>query len=264
VSGQLFVRFTRRDYSFTNALIHTFLRPEDGWKFVGASYDQGNGDAKLWVDGNVVQTLNIGANIQLATQDSVRMGVKIGDGRYFKGRIAQMQVYNVALTQEQVQALKDKTQVNVCQAPLGMESRAISDAQISASSQWDSNHAAIQGRLNFKAGGGKQGGWSASHNNRDQWLQADLGSSKMVTYFATQGRNAYNQWVTSYKVEYSNDGSSFQYYQEQGADKIFTANSDRDTIVYNILSSPITARYIRIHPWTYQNHISMRMEIYGC
>ena len=109
----------------------------------------------------------------------------------------------------------------VCQAPLGMESGAISDAQISASSQWDSNHAAIQGRLNFKAGGSKQGGWSALHNNQDQWLQADLGSSKMVTYFATQGRNAaYSQWVTSYKVEYSNDGSSFQYYQEQGADKV--------------------------------------------
>ena len=79
---------------------------------MGASYDQANGDAKLWVDGKVVQTLNIGSNLQLATQDSVRMGVKIGDGRYFKGRIAQMQVYNVALTQEQVQAIKEKIFVN--------------------------------------------------------------------------------------------------------------------------------------------------------
>ena len=111
VSGQLFVRFTRRDYSFTDALLNTHLRPEDGWKFVGASYDQANGNAKLWVDGEVVQTLNIGANLQLATQDSVRMGAKIADGRYFKGRIAQMQVYNVALTQEQVKVIKDRTQV---------------------------------------------------------------------------------------------------------------------------------------------------------
>ena len=46
--------------------------------------------------------------------------------------------------------------------------------------------------------------------------------------------------------------------------QIFTANSDQDTIVYNVLSSSIRARYIRIHPWTYHNHISMRMEIYGC
>jgi len=111
VSGQLFVRFTKRDYSSTQALLHTHLKPEDGWKFVGASYDKASGHAKLWVDGKVVQTLNIGANLQLGTQDSVRMGVRIGDRRYFKGRIAQMQVYNVALTQKQIRAIKDRTQV---------------------------------------------------------------------------------------------------------------------------------------------------------
>ena len=98
MAGQLFVRFTKRNYWFTDALLKTYLKPEDGWKFVGASYDQANGDAKLWVDGLEVQTLNIGTNLRLATQDSVRMGVKIGDGRYFKGRIARMQVYDVALT----------------------------------------------------------------------------------------------------------------------------------------------------------------------
>ena len=112
LSGQLFVRFNKRDYSLTHHLLHTPLKPGDGWKFVGASYDQANGDAKLWVDGKVVQTLNIGANLQLATQDSVRMGVKIGDGRYLKGRIAKMQVYNVALTQVQIQAIKERIYVN--------------------------------------------------------------------------------------------------------------------------------------------------------
>ena len=109
VNGQLFVRFTRRDYSFTEALLHTALA--GGWKFVGASYDSGTGEAKLWVNGAVVQTLNIGAGLDLATQDSIRMGVKDGDQRFFKGRIAEMQVYNVALTQEQIQAIQQRTQV---------------------------------------------------------------------------------------------------------------------------------------------------------
>ena len=113
VSGKLFVRFTKRDYSSTRALSHTPLKPGDGWRFVGASYDRANGHAKLWVDGKVVQTVNIGANLQLGTQDSVRMGAKIGDSRYFKGRIAQMQVYNVALTQKQIQAIMDRTQVMI-------------------------------------------------------------------------------------------------------------------------------------------------------
>ena len=101
-----------------------------------------------------------------------------------------------------------------------MESRAISDLQISASSELDSNHAAIQGRLNFQDGDGKSGAWVARDNNQNQWLQADLGNSKNVTHLATQGGNANNQWVTSYKVWYSSDGASFYYYQEHGTDKV--------------------------------------------
>ena len=46
--------------------------------------------------------------------------------------------------------------------------------------------------------------------------------------------------------------------------QIFSANSDRNTIVYNVLSPPITARYIRIAPCTYHGKVAMRMEIYGC
>ena len=102
--GKLFVRFVKRDYSSTNHLVHTNLA--GGWKFVGASYDRCSGDAKLWVNGAVVQTLNIGAGLELATQDVIRMGVKTGDSRYFKGRIAQMRIYNRALSQEQIQAIQ--------------------------------------------------------------------------------------------------------------------------------------------------------------
>ena len=110
-SGLLFVQFAKRDYLSTQHLNHTPLKPEDGWLFVGASYDQANGDAKLWVDGKAVQTVNVGANLQLATQDNVRMGATVRDGRYLKGKIAQMQVYNVSLTQEQIKLVKDRTQV---------------------------------------------------------------------------------------------------------------------------------------------------------
>ena len=106
--GQLFVRFTKRDYSLTTRLSHSALA--GGWKFVGATYDHGNGDANLWVNGLVVKTLNIGAGLDLATQDSIRMGANNYDGRYFKGRIAQMQVYDKALTQEQIQVIQQKTE----------------------------------------------------------------------------------------------------------------------------------------------------------
>ena len=104
-----------------------------------------------------------------------------------------------------------------CQDPLGMENGAINDGQISASTQWDANHAAKQGRLNFKAVPGKAGSWSAGANDVNQWLQIDLGNpNTKVTGVGSQGRNAYGQWVTKYKLQYSHDGVNFQYYTEHG------------------------------------------------
>ena len=103
-----------------------------------------------------------------------------------------------------------------CQEPLGMENGAISNGQITASSEWDVNYAAIQGRLNFQGNQYKKGSWSARKSNKNQWLQVDLGSEHTkVTRVATQGRHDYPQWVTKYKLQYSNDGVNFQFYREQ-------------------------------------------------
>ena len=106
-NGKLYVHFRSRGYLDIPSLWHTVLA--GGWKFVGASYDHSTGDANLWVNGAVVYTLNIGIGLDLATNDSIRMGAY--DRTYFKGRIAQMQVYDKALTQEQIQAIQQQTEV---------------------------------------------------------------------------------------------------------------------------------------------------------
>lgn len=46
--------------------------------------------------------------------------------------------------------------------------------------------------------------------------------------------------------------------------QVFTANYDRYSVVKNNLDKPIITRYIRINPETWQSHISMRTEFYGC
>ncbi|XP_067016648.1 uncharacterized protein [Acropora muricata] len=154
-----------------------------------------------------------------------------------------------------------------CQGALGMESRTINNAQIAASSQWDQNHAAIQGRLNFQTSGIKQGAWSARFNDKNQWLQIDLQAVyTKVTAVASQGRHQSNQWVTKYTLQFSNDGIFFQNYREEGktVDEEFTANKDANSIVYHRLNPPIMARYIRFRPVNWNNHISMRVEVFGC
>ena len=46
--------------------------------------------------------------------------------------------------------------------------------------------------------------------------------------------------------------------------QVFDGNKDQDTVVYNELNPPITARYIRFRPVDWHGHISMRVELYGC
>lgn len=154
----------------------------------------------------------------------------------------------------------------VCSAPLGMEDYIITSTQISASSQFNSYHAPNQGRLHFKKTGSWVGSWSALGNNVHQWFQVDLRIETTVTFLATQGRNMYEQWVTKYKLQYGNDGSTFRVFKQDGesSDKVFVGNSDRDTVVKNPVISPVKARYIRLIPTEWHNHISMRIELYGC
>ena len=96
---------------------------------------------------------------------------------------------------------------------------------MSASSQWDTNHGASQGRLHFQAASGTGGSWTARRNDSHQWLQIDLGNQQTkVTGVATQGSNGQNQWVTKYRLQYGEDGENFQYYieQEENEDKVRT------------------------------------------
>ena len=114
LDNKLYVRFNTHGYSATADLTLKDTKPvARGWKFVGASYDYGSGEAKLWVDGVVVQTKDIGKGLELATQGNIRMGVKSGMMKYFKGRIAQMQVYSESLTVGQIQTIQRRTPYEV-------------------------------------------------------------------------------------------------------------------------------------------------------
>ena len=95
-----------------------------------------------------------------------------------------------------------------------MESGNISDAQISASSNYtkDRDYSAKKARLNYK------GCWAAAKNDRRHWLQVDLGGYTKVTRVATQGSGYRGSkwWVTKFKIRYSSDGVIWEFYKEPG------------------------------------------------
>ncbi|KAL9974957.1 hypothetical protein ACROYT_G012069 [Oculina patagonica] len=154
----------------------------------------------------------------------------------------------------------------VSPGPVGMKSGAILDSQITASTKYSGDHAAHQARLRFRGGEGKYGGWSALTSDNNQWLQVDLQQRTRVTGIATQGRHDADQWVTEYKLQYGEDEQTFKFYRRIGdnSDTTFQGNTDKNTVVDHVLNPIIEARFIRVLPTNWHNHITMRMELYAC
>ena len=99
----LFARFTRRQgRRFTPDIQYRGIAHRR-WQYVAASYDGGSGTAKLYLNSRLVARKRIGI-FRMATNYPVRMGARVGDSRFFKGRISCMQVYSVALNSRQIAA----------------------------------------------------------------------------------------------------------------------------------------------------------------
>ncbi|XP_068683939.1 lactadherin-like [Montipora foliosa] len=148
--------------------------------------------------------------------------------------------------------------------PLGMESRAIPNSAVTASSTWGAAHEPWQARLNNAAKSQSTGSWSAGTNAVGQWLQIDLGKETVLTKIATQSRPGNGQRVSSYKIRLSLDGANWNAYRSDGSEKVFTGNSYIGTIVSHKLVPRITSRYVRFYVMSWYGHISMRVELYGC
>ena len=56
------------------------------------------------------------------------------------------------------------------------------------------------------------GAWSARYNDVGQYYQIDFGKAVKVSKILTQGRQDYNQWVTSYALSYSQDNGVYKSY----------------------------------------------------
>lgn len=148
--------------------------------------------------------------------------------------------------------------------PLGLENGHISSEAITASSELDDKHSASRARLNSKPEGELMGSWVPLQNDENQWLQVDLGKILEVTKVSIQGGgDGVSMYVTSFILLYSEDGETFQDYQENNAEKVFEGNNDGDTVVSHWLVQPVKARYFRLQPKTWNEQIALRVELYG-
>jgi hypothetical protein len=127
------------------------------------------------------------------------------------------------------------------------------DEHITASSEYNRNHAARLGRLHSEH---KYANWSARTCDDNQWIQLDLQKLSHAWEIAVQGRFNREQWLTRFDVLTSENGKEWDVAAEnrQGP-------SGCDDIVYVVFDKPITARYVRIHAREWHGWISLRFDV---
>ncbi|XP_029099740.1 coagulation factor VIII isoform X2 [Monodon monoceros] len=156
--------------------------------------------------------------------------------------------------------------LNSCNMALGMESKAISDAQITASSHLSNLFATwspSQARLHLQ---GRTNAWRPRANNQKEWLQVDFQKTMRVTGITTQGVKSLltSMYVKEFLISSSQDGHNWTLFLQNGKVKIFQGNQDSFTPVVNALDPPLFTRFLRIHPQSWAHHIALRLELLGC
>eukprot|EP00397_Hematodinium_sp_SG-2012_P013798 GEMP01014021.1.p1 GENE.GEMP01014021.1~~GEMP01014021.1.p1 ORF type:complete len:591 (+),score=62.87 GEMP01014021.1:67-1839(+) len=103
--------------------------------------------------------------------------------------------------------------------------------------------------------------WSAERNDKDQYLELNLGKVMKVYGAVVQGRaGSHNgQAVTKYRVEYSNDGLSW--HAIEGTFDGVQGDTTRKT---NFFPSSVLARNIKLIVLEWTEHISMRAGVIAC
>lgn len=157
-----------------------------------------------------------------------------------------------------------------CIAPLGMESGAIRDEDITASSSFDSGNVGPQfGRLRTESHGGAWCPKNQITKEPKEWLEIDLHSVHVITATETQGRFGNGQGVEfaeAYLLEYWRPrlGKWVRYTDTKGQE-VIEGNSNTYLGSKRELDPPVWASKIRFLPYSYHRRtVCMRVEIYGC
>ena len=115
--GKLFNRIMTLRSSERPTTITTKVLPVGKWVHVAASYNHNSGKNSLYINGHLRASQNIGTGYEIATT-SHRVLIGLKNGAYFKGKIAEVKVYDVALNEAQIQtSIRQGSSKTICTFP---------------------------------------------------------------------------------------------------------------------------------------------------
>ncbi|KAF7391914.1 hypothetical protein HZH68_011457 [Vespula germanica] len=151
-----------------------------------------------------------------------------------------------------------------------MESRAIPDADITASSSFDSgNVGPHHGRLRQESHGGAWCPKQQITTEPREWLEIDLHTVHMITGTGTQGRFGNGQGVEyseAYLLEYWRPKlGKWVRYRDVRGEEVIKGNTNTYLESKHELDPPMWASKVRFLPYSYHRRtVCMRVELYGC
>ncbi|XP_076752550.1 discoidin domain-containing receptor 2 [Xylocopa sonorina] len=157
-----------------------------------------------------------------------------------------------------------------CIAPLGMESGAIPDADITASSTFDTGNVGPHlARLKAENLGGAWCPKNQITQEAREWLEIDLHTVHLITATATQGRFGNGmgvEYAEAYLLEYWRPrlGKWVRYRDIKGKE-VIPGNTNTYLECKHELEPPLWASKIRFLPYSHHTRtVCMRVELYGC
>ncbi|XP_011873234.1 PREDICTED: epithelial discoidin domain-containing receptor 1-like [Vollenhovia emeryi] len=157
-----------------------------------------------------------------------------------------------------------------CIAPLGMESGAIPDTDINASSSFDNgNVGPYLARLKSENLGGAWCPKNQITKEAREWLEIDLHAIHLITATATQGRFGNGvgvEFAEYYLLEYWRPRlGKWVRYRDIKGEEVIQGNTNTYLESKHELEPPLWASKIRFLPYSYHRRtVCMRVELYGC
>jgi len=148
----------------------------------------------------------------------------------------------------------EKVVIPVCEDSMGLDNGLMTIQQISVSS---SPQLIQYLRLSTESA------WRAALDNPHQYVQFNFLEARNLTGITTKGGDG--AWTTAYKIFYSNDGRYWNpVIDENGDEKVFLGNFDAESQRTNFFERPLHAKFLKIQPIKWHDHIALKVEILGC
>uniref|UniRef100_A0A3Q3AAE4 SCO-spondin n=1 Tax=Kryptolebias marmoratus TaxID=37003 RepID=A0A3Q3AAE4_KRYMA len=106
-------------------------------------------------------------------------------------------------------------------------------------------------------------------NTQSPYIQIDLLKAHNITGVLTQGGGVFGTFVSSFYLQFSQDGRQWHTYKElvsaaEPRAKVFLGNHDDQGVTESRLDRIVLAQFVRLLPHKFQNGMYLRLEIMGC